>query len=68
MSNLSRLSRLELSEAYKAADYLCAVGEALDGELAIKIDTLRADLAAAIEDHAPADAGEGRPAEGTRTP
>jgi hypothetical protein len=50
MNNLSRLSAAQLGEAYRAAGYLCEVKHALDTELAIKLDTLHADLAAAIED------------------
>lgn len=58
MNNLSRLSGSQLGEAYRAVDYLCGVKEALDAELAIKLDTLHADLAAAIEDRGPSDPGE----------
>jgi hypothetical protein len=50
MNNLSRLSAVQLGEAYRAVGYLCEVQHALDTELAIKLDTLHADLAAAIED------------------
>jgi hypothetical protein len=58
MNSLSRLSAVQLGKAYEAADCLCGVKDALDAGLAIKLDTLRADLAAAIEDHDPADHGE----------
>jgi hypothetical protein len=58
MNNLSRLSGSQLGEAYRAVDYLCGVKESLDAELAIKLDTLHADLAAAIEDRALSDLGE----------
>jgi hypothetical protein len=68
MNNLSRLSAVQLAKAYEAADYLCGVRDALDAGLAIKLDTLRADLAAAIEDHAPADHASAAPPERVRTP
>lgn len=63
MNNLSRLSPVQLGEAYRAVDYLCEVKDALDAELAIKLGTLRADLAAAFEDRAPVDRVESRAAE-----
>ncbi|MGH3159123.1 MAG: hypothetical protein ACRDNF_21480 [Streptosporangiaceae bacterium] len=63
MNNLSRLSPSQLGEAYRAVDRLCGVKDALDTELAIKLDTLHADLAAAIEDRTPVDLGECRAAE-----
>jgi hypothetical protein len=65
MNNLSRLSSIQLGEAHKAVDYLCEVKDALDAEVATKLDTLHADLAAAIEDRALADLdlGERRTAE-----
>jgi hypothetical protein len=44
----------QLTEAHKAADYLLNLPARLDVELKIKLDTLRADLTAAIEDSAPA--------------
>jgi hypothetical protein len=67
MNNLSRLSPTQLGKAYEAADYLCGVRNALDAELATKLDTLRADLAAAIEDGAPVDHGECAPPKRART-
>ncbi|HLI77928.1 MAG TPA: hypothetical protein VKV02_13360 [Acidobacteriaceae bacterium] len=63
MNSLSQLSAVQLAKAYEAADYLCGVKDALDAELAIKLDTLRADFAAAIEDGAPVDHAECRAAE-----
>jgi hypothetical protein len=51
---LAPLTADQLIEAHKAADYLLKLPARLDVELAIKLDTLRADLTAAIEDHEPA--------------
>jgi hypothetical protein len=48
--NLRDLTRAQLTEAHEAADCLCKLPIRLDRELAIKLDTLRADLKAAIED------------------
>jgi hypothetical protein len=64
MDNLTRLSPVQLAEAYRAVDYLCELKHALDAELAIKLDTLHADLAAAIEDRPPVVLGECRAAAG----
>jgi hypothetical protein len=52
--HLHSLSAAELTKARKAADYLLGLPVRLDAELAIKLDTLRADLTAAIEDSEPA--------------
>ncbi len=51
---LQHLTATELGKAHEAADYLLGLPARLDSELAIKLDTLRADLMAAIEDHEPA--------------
>lgn len=50
MTNLRHLTTAELGKAHQAADYLCGLPAWLDNELAIKLDTLRADLTAEIED------------------
>jgi hypothetical protein len=55
MTYLRQLTTAELSKAHQAADYLCGIPARLDRELAVKIDTLRADLTAEIEDRAQAD-------------
>jgi hypothetical protein len=47
------LTAAELSKARDAADYLLGVNARLDSVLLIKLDTLRADLLAAIEDREP---------------
>jgi hypothetical protein len=47
---LRNLSIDQLDKAHEAADYLLKLPARLDAELAIKLDTLRADLTAAIED------------------
>jgi hypothetical protein len=51
---LHGLTADQLARAYGAADYLLGLPVRLDAELAIKLDTLRADLTAAIEDSGPA--------------
>jgi len=48
--NLRDLTLAQLTEAHEAADCLGKLPIRLDRELAIKVDTLRADLKAAIED------------------
>jgi hypothetical protein len=48
--NLRDLTRTQLTEAHEAADCLCKLPVRLDPQLAIKLDTLRADLKVAIED------------------
>jgi hypothetical protein len=48
--NLRNLSLGQLTKAHQAADYLLSLPDRLDTELAIKLDTLRADLTAEIED------------------
>jgi hypothetical protein len=62
MTYLSNLSLDELRSAHQAADHLCSLPARLDPELFIKLDTLRADLTAHIEDHAPGDPGTRRAA------
>jgi hypothetical protein len=57
---LQHLTVAELGKAHAAADYLLGLPAHLDSQLAIKLDTLRADLTAAIEDHEPAGRGGGR--------
>jgi hypothetical protein len=52
MMNLRQLTSAELAKARAAADYLCKLPVRLDAELAVKLDTLRADLTAEIEDRA----------------
>lgn len=52
--HLQHLSAAELARARDAADYLLSLGARLDSILAIKLDTFRADVTAAIEDHEPA--------------
>ena len=63
MNKLRQLSPIQLAEASKATGYLLELGDALNPELLIKLDTLHADLAAEIEDRTLADPGERRPAE-----
>jgi hypothetical protein len=55
MTYLANLDADQLAEAHEAADYLLNLPVRLDAELAIKLDTLRADLTAALEDCKPAD-------------
>lgn len=50
MTDLRHLTTAELGQAHQATDYLCGLPASLDRELAIKLDTLRADLTAEIED------------------
>jgi hypothetical protein len=50
---LQQLTPGDLSKAHEAADYLLRLPVRLDRDLAIKLDTLRADLTAAIEDRRP---------------
>jgi hypothetical protein len=50
MTYLRDLSTDQLADALEAADCLLGLPARLDIELAIKLDTLRADLMAAIED------------------
>jgi hypothetical protein len=63
MNNLSRLTPIQLGEAYQAANYLCELKDALDAELVTKLGALSADLAAEIEDRTPVDLGGRRAAE-----
>jgi hypothetical protein len=57
--HVTHLSTAELVKARDAADYLLGVNARLDSLLLVKLDTLRADLGAAIEDRGPAQlAGE----------
>lgn len=59
---VTHLSTAELVKARDAADYLLGVNARLDPVLLVKLDTLRADLGAAIEDRGPAQlAGQARP-------
>jgi hypothetical protein len=51
---LRNLTIDQLTKAHEAADYLLSLPVRLDAELRIKLDTLRADLTAAIEDRQPA--------------
>jgi hypothetical protein len=57
MTYLRQLTTAELGQAHQAADYLCGLPAHLDPELAIKLDTLRADLTAEIEDRVHDDPG-----------
>lgn len=52
--HLHHLNAAELVKARDAADYLLGLGARLDSVLAIKLDTFRADVTAAIEDREPA--------------
>jgi hypothetical protein len=47
---LGDLTAGQLTKAHGAADYLLGLPVRLDAELRIKLDTLRADLMAGIED------------------
>jgi hypothetical protein len=59
---VTHLSTAELVKARDAADYLLGINARLDSVLLVKLDTLRADLGAAIEDREPAQlAGQARP-------
>jgi hypothetical protein len=51
---LHPLSADQLADALEAVDHLLNLPARLDMELRIKLDTLRADLMAAIEDSEPA--------------
>ncbi|MGH3158803.1 MAG: hypothetical protein ACRDNF_19825 [Streptosporangiaceae bacterium] len=51
---VTHLSTAELIKARDAADHLLGVNARLDSVLLVKLDTLRADLGAAIEDRGPA--------------
>ena len=51
---LRNLTIDQLTKAHEAADYLLNLPARLDAELSIKLDTLRCDLMAAIEDSEPA--------------
>jgi hypothetical protein len=51
---LQHIPTAELIKARDAADYLIAFGARLDSVLAVKLDTFRADVTAAIEDREPA--------------
>jgi hypothetical protein len=51
---LRNLTIDQLTKAHEAADYLLKLPARLDAELSVKLDTLRADLMAAIEDREPA--------------
>jgi hypothetical protein len=50
---LRNLTAAELGKAHEVADYLLGLPVSLDQELASKLDTLCADLTAAIEHHQP---------------
>jgi hypothetical protein len=50
MMDLRRITQTQLNQAYEAADYLLGLPVRLNSELAIKLDTFRADVGAAIED------------------
>lgn len=54
--NLHQLTSTELGKARDAADYLCSLPAGVDAVLAVKLDTLRADMNAEIEDRADAGA------------
>jgi hypothetical protein len=64
--NLRQLTTAELGKAHQAADYLCGLPTRLDRELIIKLDTLRADLTAEIEDREQADLKARRTATASR--
>lgn len=58
MPNLSVLTNGQLTAAEEACQYLLELhrtGKALDSELAVKLDTLLADLSATKEDRQQAD-------------
>ena len=55
MTYLHQLTTAELSKAHHAAGYLYGLPARLDPDLAIKLDTLRADLTAELEDRQQAD-------------
>jgi hypothetical protein len=50
--NLNQLTTAELAKAYQAADYLLNLPVRVDEILRVKLDTFRADAAAAKEDRA----------------
>jgi hypothetical protein len=55
MMDLRRITSVQLSKAHEAADYLLGLPVRLDSVLAIKLDTFRADVGAAIEDREEGD-------------
>jgi hypothetical protein len=58
---LRNLTIDQLTKAHQAADHLLSLPARLDAELRIKLDALRADLTAAIEDCQPAGGVSRRP-------
>jgi phage-related protein len=50
--DIRHLTSAQVANAHAAADYLLSLDARLDRELVIKLDTLRADLTAALEDRA----------------
>jgi hypothetical protein len=52
--HLQHLTNTDLIRTRDAAEYLLGLGTRLDPLLQIKLDTLLADVTAAIEDHEPA--------------
>jgi hypothetical protein len=54
--NLRQLTTEEVQKAHDSADYLLNLPVRLDPELAIKLDTFRADVMAELEDR-PANLG-----------
>jgi hypothetical protein len=55
MMDLRQLTTAELGKAHQAADYLCTLPVRIDPELAIELDTFRADLTAELEDRGQID-------------
>jgi hypothetical protein len=55
LMNLRHLTSAELGKAHEAADYLCRLPVRLDSELAIKLDTFRADVTVEMEDRGQID-------------
>lgn len=71
--DIRHLTRMQIATARAATDHLISLGAhaRLDAELIIKLDTLRADLTAALEDHDHAQASRaanGQPATGPAVP
>lgn len=67
MTYLRQLTTAELGKAHQATDYLCGLPARLDHELAIKLDTFRADLTAELEDRGQIDLAARRAATASRS-
>lgn len=66
--DLRLVTPAQLDQAHEAADYLLGLPVRLDSVLAIKLDTFRADVGAAIEDRQRDDLTARRVAKGGQVP